>query len=82
MRALPEAYGRNVVNVILVDFRGYDTFGEITVLGIAALTIFALTQTLLVGESARRLRALRSRRVRADRRRAVVETPTRRSVSP
>ena len=52
--------GNNVVNVILVDFRGYDTFGEITVLGIAALTIFALTQTLLVGESARRLRALRS----------------------
>jgi multicomponent K+:H+ antiporter subunit A len=27
--------GTNVVNVILVDFRGYDTFGEITVLGIA-----------------------------------------------
>jgi len=35
------------VNVILVDFRGYDTFGEITVLGIAALLIFALTETLL-----------------------------------
>jgi multicomponent K+:H+ antiporter subunit A len=48
--------GDNVVNVILVDFRGYDTFGEITVLGIAALTIFALTQTLLVGSSGRRLR--------------------------
>ena len=29
--------GTNVVNVILVDFRGFDTFGEITVLGIAAL---------------------------------------------
>ena len=48
--------GNNVVNVILVDFRGYDTFGEITVLGIAALAIFALTQTLLQGRSARRLR--------------------------
>jgi multicomponent K+:H+ antiporter subunit A len=29
--------GTNVVNVILVDFRGYDTFGEIIVLGIAGL---------------------------------------------
>ena len=48
--------GHNVVNVILVDFRGYDTFGEITVLGIAALAIFALTQTLLQGKSARTLR--------------------------
>ncbi len=34
--------GRNVVNVILVDFRGFDTFGEIAVLGIVALTVFAL----------------------------------------
>ncbi|MGC4024006.1 MAG: monovalent cation/H+ antiporter subunit A [Mesorhizobium sp.] len=34
--------GRNIVNVILVDFRGFDTFGEITVLGIVALTVFAL----------------------------------------
>ena len=37
-----EGGGRNVVNVILVDFRGFDTFGEITVLGIVALTVFAL----------------------------------------
>ena len=49
--------GDNVVNVILVDFRGYDTYGEITVLGIAALTIFALTETLLAGRSGRRLSA-------------------------
>ena len=41
-RALPEAYGQNVVNVILVDFRGFDTFGEITVFGIAALVVHAL----------------------------------------
>jgi multicomponent K+:H+ antiporter subunit A len=34
--------GTNVVNVILVDFRGYDTFGEITVLGIAAVGVLAL----------------------------------------
>jgi len=41
-RSLPEAYGRNVVNVILVDFRGFDTFGEITVFGTAALIVHAL----------------------------------------
>lgn len=34
--------GHNVVNVILVDFRGFDTLGEITVLGVVALTVFAL----------------------------------------
>ncbi|GGO77708.1 monovalent cation/H+ antiporter subunit A [Marinobacterium nitratireducens] len=34
--------GTNVVNVILVDFRGFDTLGEITVLGIAALGIYNL----------------------------------------
>jgi len=36
--------GHNVVNVILVDFRGYDTFGEISVLALAALGIYALLQ--------------------------------------
>ncbi len=41
-QAYPKGGGTNVVNVILVDFRGFDTFGEITVLGIVALTIFAL----------------------------------------
>ncbi|WP_019621405.1 monovalent cation/H+ antiporter subunit A [Amphritea japonica] len=34
--------GTNVVNVILVDFRGFDTLGEITVLGIAALGVYKL----------------------------------------
>jgi len=34
--------GNNVVNVMLVDFRGFDTFGEIVVLGIVAATIYAL----------------------------------------
>ena len=38
----PLGHGHNVVNVILVDFRGFDTLGEITVLGIAAIGIFAL----------------------------------------
>lgn len=41
-KAHSEGGGKNVVNVILVDFRGFDTFGEITVLGIVALTVFAL----------------------------------------
>ncbi|MDB5850878.1 MAG: monovalent cation/H+ antiporter subunit [Rhodoferax sp.] len=41
-RALPEGGGKNVVNVMLVDFRGFDTFGEIVVLGIVALTVYAL----------------------------------------
>lgn len=40
--AAVDAHGRNVVNVILVDFRGLDTLGEITVLGIAATGVFAL----------------------------------------
>jgi len=41
-RALTEGGGTNVVNVMLVDFRGFDTFGEITVLGLVALTVYAL----------------------------------------
>lgn len=40
--ALPKGGGTNVVNVILVDFRAFDTYGEITVLGIVALTVYAL----------------------------------------
>ncbi|MFA8385949.1 MAG: monovalent cation/H+ antiporter subunit A [Pelagibaca sp.] len=48
--------GTNVVNVILVDFRGYDTYGEIIVLGIAGMLIYALMHALLEGPAARRLR--------------------------
>jgi multicomponent K+:H+ antiporter subunit A len=40
--AIPLGGGSNAVNVILVDYRGFDTLGEITVLGIAALVIAAL----------------------------------------
>ena len=40
--ALPEGGGTNVVNVMLVDFRAFDTLGEITVLGIVGLTVYAL----------------------------------------
>jgi multicomponent K+:H+ antiporter subunit A len=41
-RSLPEGGGSNAVNVIIVDFRGFDTLGEIAVLGIAGLIVFAL----------------------------------------
>jgi multicomponent K+:H+ antiporter subunit A len=42
LRALPEGGGTNVVNVLLVDVRGFDTMGEITVLATVALTVYAL----------------------------------------
>jgi multicomponent Na+:H+ antiporter subunit A len=41
-QALPKAGGSNVVNVVLVDFRGFDTLGEITVLVVAALGVASL----------------------------------------
>ncbi|WP_241233471.1 monovalent cation/H+ antiporter subunit A [Altericroceibacterium xinjiangense] len=56
-QAKPGGGGTNVVNVTLVDFRGFDTFGEIIVLGIAALGIFALLETAARGASGRRLLA-------------------------
>ncbi len=40
--SVPEAYGRNIVNVILVDFRALDTLGEILVVAIAGLAAFGL----------------------------------------
>jgi multicomponent K+:H+ antiporter subunit A len=40
--AYKQGGGTNIVNVILVDFRAFDTFGEITVLGIVAITVYAL----------------------------------------
>ncbi len=45
------AGGRNVVNVILVDFRGFDTMGEITVFAVAALAVFAMIE---IGSPGRR----------------------------
>ncbi|BCO30462.1 monovalent cation/H+ antiporter subunit A [Thiohalobacter sp. COW1] len=46
--SVPGGGGHNVVNVILVDFRGFDTLGEITVLGIAALGIYAMLEHLVL----------------------------------
>jgi len=40
--AYSEGGGTNIVNVMLVDFRAFDTFGEIAVLGVVALTVFSL----------------------------------------
>lgn len=45
--SLPAANGRNIVNVILVDFRGLDTLGEITVLAVAAIGVYALLKLRL-----------------------------------
>jgi multicomponent Na+:H+ antiporter subunit A len=49
-RAVPEGGGNNVVNVILVDFRGFDTMGEITVLAVAALGVAAIVRANRRGE--------------------------------
>ena len=43
-QSLPAAYGRNVVNVIIVDFRALDTLGEIAVLAFALLAALPLLQ--------------------------------------
>ena len=45
--------GKNVVNVLLVDFRAFDTLGEITVLGIVGLTIWALLRRFRPAEESR-----------------------------
>ncbi|MFZ1510881.1 MAG: monovalent cation/H+ antiporter subunit A [Tabrizicola sp.] len=64
----PGAGGTNAVNTIIVDFRGYDTFGEIIVLSIAALVIFALSETLLSSPAvAHRLATLPRREESGDR---------------
>ncbi len=45
-RSVPEAYGRNVVNVILVDFRALDTLGEITVVLLSLLAALPLLRAM------------------------------------
>lgn len=51
--SLSLARGRNVVNVILVDFRGFDTLGEITVLAAAAIGVYALVRLIPGGSDGR-----------------------------
>jgi multicomponent Na+:H+ antiporter subunit A len=53
-RAEPEGHGRNIVNVILVDVRAFDTLGEITVLATASIGMVALARA---GRRPRRLGA-------------------------
>jgi multicomponent Na+:H+ antiporter subunit A len=48
--SLPEGKGRNIVNVILVDFRAIDTLGEISVLAVAAIGVYALLKLRLKEE--------------------------------
>jgi multicomponent Na+:H+ antiporter subunit A len=43
-RSVPDGHGRNVVNVILADFRGFDTLGEITVVAVASIGAVALAR--------------------------------------
>ncbi|MCG3175718.1 MAG: Na(+)/H(+) antiporter subunit A [Candidatus Omnitrophica bacterium] len=45
--SLVSAHGRNIVNVIIVDFRGIDTMGEITVLAVAGIGVYALLKARL-----------------------------------
>jgi multicomponent Na+:H+ antiporter subunit A len=49
--AVPSAMGRNIVNVILVDFRSLDTLGEMVVLVVAALGVYALLKLRPQGET-------------------------------
>jgi multicomponent Na+:H+ antiporter subunit A len=49
--AVPQGGGGNVVNVILVDFRGFDTMGEISVVGMAALSVLTLVAMRERGET-------------------------------
>jgi multicomponent Na+:H+ antiporter subunit A len=50
-QAVPGAGGTNVVNVILVDFRAFDTLGELLVVSIAALSVFVLVTMRQRGET-------------------------------
>lgn len=52
-QSVPGGGGTNVVNVILVDFRGYDTFGEVVVVGLAALGIYAMLKNMVLPASMR-----------------------------
>jgi multicomponent Na+:H+ antiporter subunit A len=49
--AVPEGGGTNVVNVVLVDFRGFDTMGELVVVTIAAVSVLVLVTMRTRGET-------------------------------
>lgn len=91
-RSVDEAGGKNVVNVTLVDFRGFDTLGEITVLAVAALGVVNLVG--VARREQRRKRAiggiddpdgtepLPALRSPADRARSIILTTTARGLAP
>jgi multicomponent Na+:H+ antiporter subunit A len=54
-RTEPEGGGRNAVNVILIDFRGFDTQGEITVLAVAAVGVVNLVRVARQEQRRKRL---------------------------
>lgn len=54
-QSIPGSGGANVVNVVIVDFRGFDTFSEIAVLSVAALIIYSLLDGAMHGPAAKRL---------------------------
>jgi multicomponent Na+:H+ antiporter subunit A len=58
-KSVPEAFGRNVVNVILVDFRALDTLGEITVVMLSFLAALPLLQAVRAQMRRDRERTLR-----------------------
>lgn len=71
--SVPGGGGHNVVNVILVDFRGFDTLGEITVLAIAALGIHSMLERVNLSH----LQHLATRKLATDRHPLVLATLTR-----
>ena len=73
-RSVPDGHGRNVVNVIVVDFRGCDTMGEITVLAVAAIGAVALAR---VGRRAAEARGVAPRPTAPVRRLAFVDVSVR-----
>ena len=58
--SLAEAFGRNVVNVILVDFRGFDTLGETAVLALSSIIAWSLLGPRLVRDERVELTTSRS----------------------
>ncbi|XKF16337.1 monovalent cation/H+ antiporter subunit A [Halomonas sp. BLK-85] len=58
-QSVPGGGGSNVVNVILVDFRGFDTFGEITVLALAGLGTYKLLNRLRLFKPSGNLEGIR-----------------------
>lgn len=65
-RALPEGGGLNVVNVIIVDFRGFDTLVEISVLAVVGLTIYALLRRFRPASESLEIPARQKDRATAD----------------